>query len=981
MRIRKVFACLALMFLLAACGSGGAPPGAGSTLPPVQVSITPLTATVALGGTRQFSAGVQGGDGTQDVNWTLSASGNPGSIGPNGLYTAPLAMPASPQVIVRATSTFDSSKWAEATVNLVVGTPPGSMPVAFEVKSFGRWQANIAPATVGIPLPKAVHSNVNTLRVQRMPGQVDVPAQFEVLSRWNDGSIRWVLCDLIADLSAATGIGRYQLNNGGTGSAPATDLVVTDGATSVEVNTQALKFTLSKNAFRLFESIQIDRNQNNQLDNECLDTSSLKGISIVEGADEYVMNNSVPSSFEIEQSGPVRATIRIEGVHRNSLNAPKLDFICRVTAWAGLPYIRVQYSFKNMQGDGVPALTAPDAAAQLAAFETADALNVDLPLDFGATAPAALIGDDSTNQTVPSMGAAAFAELFQTYNGAHDANDPQNPQPPGFDVGSGNGSSEPLINTWPTDNSSWIQYEVSGAVTAAGEHAPGWVQMVGSDLRVTAVVRDFWQMYPKSLRVQGDGLLRVGLWPEAAWQMQVFAGSMRTHEILYSVERSSVLSSAVAVSRFNFLNDPPIGVCEPEHYRASGVFGDIGTTDETLLSTNDFIAAARPLAADYMAQVVAHLGDLFGDRHDGNGGPAAGHEYGFWSYGNGRTFTPHAGWENHDWGISRACFNWFAASGNLSLFRMGDDTARHFRDVTVLHADIGTRFDYTEPGNPAVFGGKASQLGKTRYAPNNKQQHLGHYNFGDHHLDVFKGAFLAEHYLLTGDRLSLDVLKETFTYLRGTWKRHFDAGNGGVNSTVTAPTTWLSNALMIAAAYQMANGLNDPDAAVMADYVWNAVRARQQATTPRDPNGRGFADSNGDFIAWQVGHMVEAMEYSRNALETPNIDQFLLDAMNWLLGTNANVYLGHLATPQFGEFAEMPNGTTDFGGPNLMIGAGYAGAWRESGLADWRTAAQNLLGAQAQNIELGVIGDENCRHSTFAQFFRAGPYLLGSLMQ
>src|SRR5690606_39110500 len=143
----------------------------------------------------------------------------------------------------------------------------------------------------------------------------------------------------------------------------------------------------------------------------------------------------------------------------------------------------------------------------------------------------------------------------------------------------------------------------------------------------------------------------------------------------------------------------------------------------------------------YFTEMLTHMGDVLFDRTDGNGS-ATGHEYGMWNFGDGKHDDPVAGWENNHWGISKAAFQWFAMSGNLNLLYLAETTSRHFRDVDVLHSNIGTRFDYTEAGNPAVSGGKASQQGKTRYTPNNKQHDLGHYNNGDHHLDVFNGAFL-----------------------------------------------------------------------------------------------------------------------------------------------------------------------------------------------------------------------------------------------
>ncbi|MBX3459709.1 MAG: hypothetical protein KF696_07040 [Planctomycetes bacterium] len=975
----RILSFLLLAFatwLLASCGAGGAPPGGGSSGPaPVVVTVSPVSVYVQVGTQRQFTATVQGGGGTSGVTWSVPAGAGYGTIDQNGLYTAPLALPVPSTVDVRATSQVDPTKFATASVQLVAGTVWGQLPVAFQVRTRGNWQSNVAPVTAGIPLPRGVHSDVNQLRVQQQGG-ANVPAQFEVLSRWGDGSIRWVLCDFMADLSAGTGIGNYQLNNGGSGTAPAGNLNVVNGANDITVSTGLLNFRVSKTGFRLFESIQIDRDNNGQVNDECLDTAALKGAVVVDGATEYTMNRTAPTRIEVEQTGPIRATVLVEGRHQDAGSNTILDYVCRITAWANLPFVRVQYSFKNMAGHGVAAGTVGAAQAQVAAYATADALNVDLPFDFGATNPFALFGGSAGAHTITAMSGVEYAELYQDYTGAHDASDANNPQP----AGSADGSSDPLSNAWATQNDSQITYAFSGKITDTGDHSPGWVQMVGSDLRVTAVLRDFWQMYPKCIRVQANGLLRMGVWPDAAASdLQVFAGAMRTHELLYSLERAGSSSVPIATGRYNLLNDPPLGVCNPRHYRASQVFGDIGVTDELLSDVSQYVATAQGHVSAYLTEVIDHMGDILFDRTDGNG-TATGHEYGMWHYGDGKTFAPADMWSNNDWEISRACISWFAASGNVNLWRLGDETARHFRDVVVMHSDIGTRFDYTEGGNPAVSGGKASNLGKTRNAPNNKQHDLGHYNGGANHLDVFKGAFLAEHYLLTGDRLSLDVLKECFTYLRGCWKRHFDAGNGGVDSTMTAPTTWLSNGLHIAAAYVMANGLNDSAAAPMATYVFNTVRTRQTTPTPYDPAGRGFADSSGNFRAWELGHMAEALEYSQFALDNNNIQIYILDLMNWLLGTNAQVYLGHLVPPQYGEFAESPGGMTDFGGPNLMIGAGYVGAWRESGSANWRSIAANLLSAQNPKIDAGTIGDDGIRHRTFAQFFRGGPMLLGALM-
>lgn len=977
-RILTVLALAAFVFALSACGGGGAPPGSGGGAPAiVVVSVSPKAVAVQIGTQRQFSATASDSMG---VSWSVSPSGGfYGTIDNTGLYTAPTSMPGGSVLTVRATSLTDPTRFDDATVNLQPGQVYGAFPIGFEVRTRNGWAANVAPVTVGIPFPRMLHSNVNVLRIQKIPGATTVPAQFRVTSRWDDSSIRWLMVDFMADLSGAGGIGKYQVNTGGSGSATGTNLSVTNGASTIDVSTGLLNFTVNKNSFRLFESIEIDRDNDTQVDDECLNTAALQGVVVTEGVNDFLMNQSAPSRIEVEETGPIRTTLVVEGKHRNAgLGLDKLHYIVRITVWNDLAFIKVDYSFKNMTGDGAAAATSNDAWLQVSQHEDVDSINIDLPLDFSAVTPSARIGGNPTDHTHFSMTSGQYISLTQDYSGTFDATDTENPQPPS----SSSGSSDPLTNAWPNQDDTHIDYTVddSGATSTSSNHAPGWMQMGGGNLRVTVAMQEFWQLYPKELRAQGDGLLRVGIWPATANKLQVFAGAMKTHSLLYSFERIATLDTTAAETRANIISDPPRGCCDSRHYEASRVFGEIAHTNTLLTDTSAFRAASQTIALNYMAEMLDHRGDILFDRTDGNGA-ATGHSYGMWNFGDSKCDSPTTGWQNGDWGVSQAAIQWFAMSGSTEFLYLAETTARHFRDVVVQHSDIGTRFDYTESGNPAVNGGKASQLGKTRYTPNNKQHDLGNYHAGENHLDVFRGACLGFHWLLTGDALSLQVLEECYTYLRGTWKRFFDSGNSGVDSTMTCPTTWLSNALIIAAVYEMANGMNDASAAGMTTYALTAVRTRQSTAATRDPNGAGFSDSSGNFKAWEVGHVMEALEYTRWIRNDASIDANIEDGMNWLFGTNAEVYLGNLTTPLFGEFAETSGGTTDFGGPNLLIGAGYIGAYRSTSNNNWKTAADNLVIKQTANIDDATIGGDAIHFTSFAQFFRAGPMLLATMKQ
>lgn len=81
---------------------------------PGDFTLTPTSATVAAGGTQQFTASV-------GANWQVIGAGGSdsstwGSISSSGLYTAPVIPPWTGSVTIKATSQADSSKTATATV-------------------------------------------------------------------------------------------------------------------------------------------------------------------------------------------------------------------------------------------------------------------------------------------------------------------------------------------------------------------------------------------------------------------------------------------------------------------------------------------------------------------------------------------------------------------------------------------------------------------------------------------------------------------------------------------------------------------------------------------------------------------------------------------------------------------------------------------------------------------------------------------------
>ena len=119
-------------------------------VPPVGVSISPITATVTAGGRQQFLASVSG---TTDnsVTWSVSGSGCSGSacgvVSSAGIYTAPTTIPTPAQVTVKVASVVNPAKFATATVTLAPPVAVKISPTTAEVPAAGGTQQFTATVT------------------------------------------------------------------------------------------------------------------------------------------------------------------------------------------------------------------------------------------------------------------------------------------------------------------------------------------------------------------------------------------------------------------------------------------------------------------------------------------------------------------------------------------------------------------------------------------------------------------------------------------------------------------------------------------------------------------------------------------------------------------------------------------------------------------------------------------------------------------
>jgi len=162
-------------------------------IPPIVVTLSPLTATVTTGGHQQFTAKASGSTNTGIV-WSVSGSGCSGaacgSITATGLYTAPATVPSPAQVTVKAASAFAPNSYRTATVTIIRPvavsiSPTTAAVVAGNARQFiatvtGTTNHNVTWSVTGKGCSGVACGTITATGLYGAPGSVPNPAEVTV---------------------------------------------------------------------------------------------------------------------------------------------------------------------------------------------------------------------------------------------------------------------------------------------------------------------------------------------------------------------------------------------------------------------------------------------------------------------------------------------------------------------------------------------------------------------------------------------------------------------------------------------------------------------------------------------------------------------------------------------------------------------------------------------------------------------------------
>jgi hypothetical protein len=595
------------------------------------------------------------------------------------------------------------------------GTPPAS--------DFG--------VSFGVPLPRGSVPKGQTFSLSNSEGRA-LAVQTWPLAYWPDGSIKWIGVATVAGPGSPRGA---VLSAGVAAAAPAAGPIVrvTRSDTEIEIDTGAIRCRIGNWGDAFIESIETDGREvarRGQL--VCILQSGPDGDPVEAPAREEYIGHV--ERVSLEQSGPIRAVVKIEGEHWGVRSDRRwLPFVVRLYFYAGQKTVRLVHTIVY-DGDqnrdfirglgirfGVPLREEPQNRHVRFSGEGAGLWSEPVQPLIGRTRvfvpdPSDHSGNDTRRDLYPAQ-----------IEGRRVPNRAQVDE-----------QSQGLLDDWPIwDSFKLVQASADGFTLAkrtnsqstwlaagAGRRASGLVFIGDVSGGLAVSVKNFWQSFPSSLEVRGassgEAELYAWLWSPDGPGMDLRHYDTRAHGLNSVYEDVQPgFSTATGVARTSELtlfasgsvpakkesaeqaqlgSRPPLLVAPPAALHSAGVFGVWSLPDRT--------TPLKRAVEDRLDTVIAAYENEIEQRH----------WYGYWYYGNimhsydavrhvWRYDLGGMAWDNTELGSDMWLWYSFLRTGRADIFHMAEAMTRNTGEVDVYHlgpfAGLGSRHDVVPWGDGA----------------------------------------------------------------------------------------------------------------------------------------------------------------------------------------------------------------------------------------------------------------------------------------
>ncbi len=585
------------------------------------------------------------------------------------------------------------------------------------------------PISRGVPFVEGALGDINALWLE---DEADTPlaTQFRLLSRWPDGSAKWVLIDFQAAVPAH-GETIYQLCWGTDKKEAecADQLAITENDEHIIVSTGVMRFGISRKSFSLFESVDLgkkDVDGNFEVGQHAVANGAggEAWVNICESfwnedgkRQIYGMGGQCRASLaeavyrvELEETGPLRAVIRCEGafeadvpMHHYTDYRP-VRFILRIYVYAGHATVRV--------------LKTTIMAFNPRETEVEE-IGVRVPVDLQGSVRCRLGSEQQMERDLVADETVLISQERDNH----------------YHLESWRGLKQQRL--------------------AEAETAPGWITVEDDTLGVGVALRHMAEEFPKALSANGMGTgIDVFLWRDAAggrlsckryaeevaWEEGegVYAdgtGTAKTSEFFihyYAHDKTAAVPELLQ----GLLHAPHLQI-DPVWMSTCQVTGGFAAVDPV-----SFPAAERMMQgfAEWARRNI-ELGRWYGFFDWGDMLVDWDAEKDDWSF-HGRW-----GWCNSEWDPRHGIWIHYMRSGQSDFFGLGEAMTRHSVDVDTCHF---------HPFRPYMVGACF------RHSVDHfSDEPCASHTFIDNWLD---------YYYLTGDLRTLEVIKQAGEFfLRYRW--------------------------------------------------------------------------------------------------------------------------------------------------------------------------------------------------------------------
>lgn len=496
------------------------------------------------------------------------------------------------------------------------------------------------PWTLGIPFPSGVLSSDEQLCLSR--DDIPQPLQTRTMLTWPDGSAKWVLVDGVTDL-AADSDNRQQLTWSKETDRPVSPNPVSvretvDGAYFIEMGDRSVAITPSgplpfSHVFMGSDAV--------------IPEGGLQTTLRMDG-EEYELRAG--GRVEIEEPGPLRVVLRVDGLALGADGTPGFDATVRIYACAGAPWLRVYITLTHRLRRRL---------VQLQEFK------LSLRPGLGPEAEAFLVSSVDVGNHVSHVD-----ELVGGYRslqvGLVDMDFPAWRPAPGDDQ-----EPEQPRRADP-------QYVIAPAADGSDEERRGganWCNLVPAAAvfsdgkrRVSLQCRRFWHQAPKQIAISADAA-HLSLYTGSAEPLEWHRGVAKTHELIIGLGETDADRDRALAFAAGFEKQPVPIVATRNWMVDSGAFGPVFRYQPEDYRWWEYVLRSALQSHTFNVEVDSSLGFHFLNYGD------------YWTPGRGGQ------WKNNEMDKGYGLLLQMIRTGEAHIWDFVEPIIHHQIDVDTIHDD------------------------------------------------------------------------------------------------------------------------------------------------------------------------------------------------------------------------------------------------------------------------------------------------------